>query len=151
MRIFWYDLFILSCLYLDVNLGLLLVENSLKPFGFQFGFLVIPVAFFIVSGSALLANRMASMSKTQKHFRFKETMVVLRKKKDNKEPSNRKRVMRPLESAKPKVEFGFHTCPVHGVEKCAGNYLDLHACNDTVQTSGKQIFWKEITPAVPAK
>jgi hypothetical protein len=149
MRIFWSDLFILSCIYLDVYLVLALAGTTVNPLLNMFIFISIPIAFFIVSGSALLANRFILRSKTQKQFRFKETVVFGAKKKPKK-PLIEKRVLRPLQSSKPKIEFGFHTCPVHGVEKCAGNYLDLHSCNDTVQTSSKQIFWKEITPALPA-
>jgi hypothetical protein len=149
MRIFWSDLFILSCIYLDVYLVLALAGTTVNPLLNMFIFISIPIAFFTVSGSALLANRFILRSKTQKQFRFKETVVFGAKKKPKK-PLIEKRVLRPLQSSKPKIEFGFHTCPVHGVEKCAGNYLDLHSCNDTVQTSSKQIFWKEITPALPA-
>jgi hypothetical protein len=92
---------------------------------------------------------MILQSKTQKPFRFKQMMVVAGKKKPEKKAVPLKRIGKPLQTAKPKVEFGFHTCPVHGVEKCAGNYLDLHSCNETTNVSQKQIFWKEITAAPP--
>ena len=146
---FWSDLFILSCIYLDVYLVLALLAATYDPTLNIFGFVAIPIGFFIVSGSALLGNRLMLQSKSQKPFRFKQTIVFGSKKKE-KRALVEKRVLKPLQTAKPKVEFGFHTCPVHGVEKCAGNYLDLHACNDSVQTS-RQIFWKEITPALPSK
>jgi len=147
---FWSDLFILGCIYLDISLVLALLGTALHPFMDMLDFIIIPVAFFIVSGSALFANRMVLRSKEQRPFRFKEVIVFGANKK-SKKPSVEKKVLKPLQTSKPKVEFGFHTCPVHGVEKCAGNYLDLHSCNDTSQASSKQIFWKEITPALPAK
>jgi len=150
MRMFWSDLFILACIYLDVSLIIALFGASVDPLADMFGYVIIPVAFFIVSGSALFANRMVLRSKEQRPFRFKEVVVFGAKKKVEK-PKVEKKVLKPLQTSKPKIEFGFHTCPVHGVEKCAGNYLDLHSCNETVQASSKQIFWKEITPALPAK
>lgn len=140
----------LSCIYLDVYLVISLLGSSMLSSFNMFGLLVIPIALFIVSGSALLANRLILNNRTQKGFKFKQTVVFGAKKKEKKALIQR-RVVRPLETAKPKIEFGFHTCPVHGVEKCAGNYLDLHSCNDTTQSSSKQIFWKEITPALPSK
>ncbi len=150
MRMFWSESFILACIYLDVSLVIALLGASVNPLADMFGFVIIPIAFFIVSGSALFANRMVLRSKEQKPFRFKEVMVFGAKKKPAR-PKVEKRILKPLQTSKPKIEFGFHTCPVHGVEKCAGNYLDLHSCNDIGQTSSKQIFWKEITPALPAK
>jgi hypothetical protein len=150
LRLFWYDLFILSCIYLDVILVLSLLGSSLHPFSIDFSLLVVPAAFCIIAGSALFTNQVILREKTQKPFRFKTMMVVSGKKKANpKKAAVQRKVGRPLQTAKPKVEFGFHTCPVHGVEKCAGNYLDLHSCNETNQVSSKQIFWKEITPQVP--
>ena len=150
MRMFWSDLFILACIYLDIYLALFLLSNSVNPLLNTFGLIVVPVVFFIVSGSALLANRLVLRNKIQKQFQFRQVMVFGAKKKDKKSLINKK-VLRPLQTVKPRIEFGFHNCPVHGIEKCAGNYLNLHSCNDTVQTSAKQIFWKEITPALPAK
>jgi hypothetical protein len=150
LRLFWYDLFILSCIYLDVTLVIALLATSIHPFISMIGFLAVPVGFTIVSGSALLANQIILRNKTQRPFQFKQTVVIGAKKKAKKAQVEKK-VMKPLQTAKPKVEFGFHTCPVHGIEKCAGNYLDLHSCNDTNQTSSKQIFWKEITQEMPAK
>jgi len=151
MRLFWYDLFILSCIYLDAILALSLIESSFHSFSATLPILVVPVGFCIVAGSAFAANQILLRSKTETPFRFREVMVIAGKKKPEKKPLVQKKVVKPLQTNKPKVEFGFHTCPVHGIEKCAGNYLDLHSCNDSSQASGKQIFWKEITPALPAK
>jgi hypothetical protein len=129
-----------------------LVGNLLDHFTDLLGFIFIPLGFFIVSGSALLANRIALRSKTQTPFRFRQSIVIgAKKKKKERGPVIEKKSLGRLQSVKPKVEFGFHTCPVHGIEKCAGNYLDLHSCNSTNQTSSKQIFWKEVTTAMPAK
>jgi hypothetical protein len=150
MRLFWYDLFILSCIYLDVILVVALLGSSVHSFASMLSLLVVPVAFSLVSGSAFAANRLVTRSKEQKPFRFKEVMVIGSKKKEKKALVEKK-VLKPLQTSKPKVEFGFHTCPVHGIEKCAGNYLDLHSCNETSNPSSKQIFWKEVTPALPAK
>lgn len=116
----------------------------------NFALLILPLGLTIVSGSALFANRMILRSKTQKQFRFKQT-IVIGAKKNSKKALVEKKILKPLQTSKPRVEFGFHTCPVHGLEKCAGNYLDLHSCNSSSQTSAKQIFWKEITPALPSK
>lgn len=148
LRLFWYDLFILSCIFMDAYLILALLAYSYKPGFDMFSFLVIPVSFFVVSGSALLANQFLLSSRTQRPFRFNQTVVIGAKKKERKTQIEKK-VVRPLQTSKPKVEFGYHTCPAHGLEKCAGNYLDLHACNSTMQTSSRQIFWKEITSALP--
>jgi len=127
-----------------------LVTSSLRPAAGAFSLLVVPVGLCIISGSALLGNRLILRSKTQKGFRFKQT-IVIGARKEPKKSLIQKKVLKPLQSAKLKVEFGFHTCPVQGIEKCAGNYLNLHSCNSASQTEGKQIFWKEITHAPPAK
>jgi hypothetical protein len=120
----------------------------LNPFTNILNFVFIPVAFFIISGSALLGNRLVVRSKTQKGFRFKQSVVIGAKKKEGSK--NQKKIIKGSQSSsKPKLEFGMHTCPAHGVEKCAGNYLDLHSCNSPSQT-GKQLFWKEITTPAPA-
>jgi len=148
MRTIYLDLFLLSCIYLDVSLFLSLMGLVLNPFTNVFGFISVPVAFFIVSGSALLGNRLAVRSKTQKPFRFRQSVVFGAKKKN--EPKVQKKIGKPLTTSKPKVEFGMHTCPQHGIEKCAGNYLDLHSCNSPEQ-SQKQLFWKEITLPAPAR
>jgi hypothetical protein len=47
---FWSDLFILACIYLDIYLVLLLLSISLKPLRNPFGLIAVPIAFFIVSG-----------------------------------------------------------------------------------------------------
>ena len=130
-------------MYLDAMLLLSLIASN-------FALLILPLGLTIVSGSALFANRMILRSKTQKQFRFKQT-IVIGAKKNSKKALVEKKILKPLQTSKPRVEFGFHTCPVHGLEKCAGNYLDLHSCNSSSQTSAKQIFWKEITPALPSK
>jgi len=135
---------------MDVYLVISLLAYSVKPGFDMFTFLVIPVSFFVVSGSALFANQFLLRSREQRPFRFKQTLVIGAKKKQKKAQIERK-VVKPLQTSKPKVEFGYHTCPAHGLEKCAGNYLDLHSCNSSTQTSSRQIFWKEITPAALPK
>jgi hypothetical protein len=71
--------------------------------------------------------------------------------KNNSEKDRVKtKFMKSLQTTKPRLEFGYHTCPVHGIEKCAGSYMNLHSCNN-FQVSTKQIFWKEITPSAPQK
>jgi len=147
MRTIYLDLFLLSCVYLDVSLFLSLLGLALNPITNVFSFISIPVGFFIVSGSALLGNRLAVRSKAGKPFRFKQSVVYVGAKK-KEEPQIKKKILRPMTTSKPKVEFGMHTCPEHGIEKCAGNYLDLHSCN-TTSTSSKQLFWKEITLPAP--
>ena len=150
MRTFWSDLFFLSCIYLNVSLVLLLVGVSLNLSN-VFSLLVIPIAFFAVAGGGVLFGKFRpSGGATQRPVQFRKVMAFGAKKKQKRSLITKK-VVKPLQTVKPKIEFGFHTCPVHGIEKCAGNYLNLHSCNDTVQTSTKQIFWKEITPALPAK
>ena len=136
----------MSCIYLDLSLVLSLVGLALNPFTNILNFDFVPIAFFIVSGSALLGNRLVVRSKTGKGFKFKQSVVIGAKKKEV--PKIQKKLVKGLHSAKPKLEFGMHTCPAHGVEKCAGNYLDLHSCNSPNQ-SGKQLFWKEITTPSP--
>jgi hypothetical protein len=148
MRTIYWDLFLLSCIYLDVSLFLSLMGLALNPFVNVFSFISIPVGFFIVSGSALVGHGLAVRSKTQTPFRFKQSVVFGSKKKD--ELKAQKKGLRPLHTTRPKVEFGMHTCPAHGIEKCAGNYLDLHSCNSPTQSS-KQLFWKEITLPAPAR
>ena len=118
----------------------------MNPFTNMLNFVFAPVAFFIVSGSALLGNRLVVRSKTEKEFRFKQSVVIGAKKKEVSKIQ--KKFVKGLQSSKPKLEFGMHTCPAHGVEKCAGNYLDIHSCNSPSQ-SGKQLFWKEITTPSP--
>ena len=48
------------------------------------------------------------------------------------------------------VKYLVHTCPVHGLEKCAGAYLHTHSCN---QDTGKekQITWEEVPKYVKGK
>jgi hypothetical protein len=149
MRSFWFDLFFLSCIYLDVGLVLLLVGDSLNLLN-AFSLITIPIAFFAVAGGGLLFNKFVPRGSTQSPVQFREVMAFGAKKKQKRSLISKK-VMKPIQTVKPRIEFGFHTCPVHGIEKCAGNYLNLHSCNDTIQTSTKQIFWKEITPVLPAK
>ncbi len=93
---------------------------------------------------------MPRFASTQRPTQFREVTTFGAKKKAKRSLISKK-VMKPLQTVKPKIEYGYHTCPVHGIEKCAGNYLNLHSCNDTIQTSTKQIFWKEVTPALPSK
>jgi len=150
VRSFWSDLFILACVYLDACLVLLLVAVWLNPSSSVFSLIFVPVGFLAVAGGGLLVNRFMPNIGTQSSIRFREVTAFGAKKKAKRSLIGKK-VMKPLQTVKPKIEFGFHTCPVHGIEKCAGNYLDLHSCNDTIQTSTKQIFWKEVTPAVPTK
>jgi hypothetical protein len=150
VRSFWSDLFILACVYLDACLVLLLVAVWVNPSSSVFSLIFVPVGFLSVAGCGLLVNRFVPNFGIQKPVQLREVTAFGAKKKTKRSLIGKK-VMKPLQNVKPKIEFSFHTCPVHGIEKYSGNYLSLHSCNDIIQTSTKQIFWKEVTPALPSK
>ena len=148
MRLFWNDLFILACIYLDIGLVFFLMDISLHPLQNFVGLIVVPIGFFVISGSALVAKRLITESQDDKPSR-REKVAGLGPK--GKKSRTSKKDVKPQQASKTRVEFGFHACPKHGEEKCAGSYSNLHSCNGAMQPSTKQVYWKEETPSLPAK
>ena len=88
---------------------------------------VIPAGFLVVIGGMLLVNRILEWKYTPKTFAFKQNLVFSGKSKreDKKERMIEKKVLKPRTLAAPKIEYGTHHCPQHGVEKCIGSFSNI--------------------------
>jgi hypothetical protein len=120
----------------------------------------VPVAFFVITGGALLSKTVTGRGYDAKKYGFRQSFALFgEKKQDPKEEEEKKKKRSLLRSKKQKkigpaadavqLELGMHNCPVHGPEKCAGNYLNLHSCNGPSSGSSKQLFWEEVPRPKP--
>src|SRR5689334_4008910 len=108
MRTIFWDLFILSCVYLDVSLVIAIVGEEINSAINFFYLISIPLGFFIVAGSSLIANRfVVKHFQGKKPFRFRQAINIFRgdkkmKPKEEKKPE-KKQLNKPRASKGPDV------------------------------------------------
>lgn len=143
LEIFYTNVLFFGFLGLEIGLVVYLVQTSffdnyelIIPIG-------IPAAFLVVIGAMLAVNKILNWKYTSKSFEFKQMFVFSGKpkKEDKKEGKIEKKTLKPRTLSAPKIEYGTHNCPVHGVEKCIGSFSNVHSCNSPESTS--ETFWQE--------
>lgn len=143
MELFYANLLLVGIMGLEAGLVYYLIESTF--FG-NYGLIipiVIPAAFLVVIGSMLLVNRVLEWHYAPRSFEFKRMFVFSGKpkKEEKKKGMVEKKILKARTLAAPKVEYGTHNCPQHGVEKCIGSFSNIHSCNSSEAT--KAIFWQE--------
>jgi len=147
MKAIFYDISIVVCVCLDIGLVMFLIKEAIFPTLDNIFLFLVPVLLFAFSVITLqrktLFQRRTKASSLLQTAALEETPKIT-------EASGDKKLTKPSPIPKPREEFATHNCPEHGIERCAGNYMNLHSCNSP-SNSVNQIYWAEIPPSSPIK
>ncbi|MDA4110991.1 MAG: hypothetical protein OK439_00520 [Thaumarchaeota archaeon] len=150
-----YDIAMAGCISLEVGLLLFLINEVFSQSIDIVFIFIIPVILFVVLAFVLQRN---ALFQSRKKGAIMLQMIAAGGEAEAMEPRIEKKpfkpspapASKPSPARAPNSEYPTHNCPEHGAEQCAGNYMNLHSCNEP-SDSTKQIYWEEVSPKAPSK